>query len=223
MRTVHFLTIGEAPRPDVTPELLGFLGKAAVGVRVVEAGVLDGLTRDEVREGAPRAGEMPLVSRLGSGEEVVLSESFVERRMARLAKGVPDGEVAGILCTGPFAGIAERPGLVKAGVAFDEALRSACRDAGAESVGMLIPERRQEADARRRVPFGLRCRVAVASPYADPGLAARACERFRDVDAIGLNCLGYTAALEAAVGTVTGQPVVLARRALAAALRRRLA
>jgi len=68
MRTVHFLTIGQSPRPDVVPEILGMLGDAAADVETVEAGALDGLSRQEVRAGAPRDGEMPLVSRLRSGE-----------------------------------------------------------------------------------------------------------------------------------------------------------
>ena len=78
MRTVHFLTIGQSPRPDVVPEILGMLGDAAADIEAVEAGALDGLSRDEVRAGAPRDGEMPLVSRLRSGEEVIIGEDFVE-------------------------------------------------------------------------------------------------------------------------------------------------
>ncbi|MDE0105521.1 MAG: hypothetical protein OXN89_24350 [Bryobacterales bacterium] len=60
--------------------------------------------------------------------------------------------MAAILCTGPFFGIAERPGLAKAGPIFDRTLREACSPGTA--VGMLIPKRRQEADVRRRVPEG---------------------------------------------------------------------
>ena len=42
MQTVHFLTIGQSPRPDVVPEILGMLGDVASGIRAVEAGALDG-------------------------------------------------------------------------------------------------------------------------------------------------------------------------------------
>ena len=123
------------------------LGDAAAGIAPVEAGALDGLSREEVRAGAPRDGEMPLVSRLRSGEEVVIGEDFVEERMAALLTEIPAGDVAAILCTGPFRGIAERPGLVKAGPVFDETLRAATPPNA--TVGMLIPEPRQEEDARR--------------------------------------------------------------------------
>ena len=221
MRTVHFLTIGQSPRRDVVPEVLGMLGDAAAGIEAVEAGALDGLSRQEVRTGAPRAGEMPLVSRLRSGEEVVVGEDFVEERIAALLSRIPAGDVAAILCTGPFFGIAERPGLVKAGPIFDETLREACSPGA--TVGMLIPEPRQEADARRRVPVGCPCIVGVASPYSDDGVEERLAEEFRDVDIVGLNCLGYDGALKAAVARAIGKPVVLARQALAEAVARAVA
>ncbi len=218
MRTVHFLTIGQSPRPDVVPEILGILGDTASGVTPVEAGALDGLSREEVRAGAPRDGEMPLVSRLRTGEEVVIGEDFVEERMAALLSGVPADDVAVILCTGPFRGIAERPGLVKAGPIFDQTLRAATSPGA--TVGMLIPEPRQEGDARRRVPRGSRCVIRVASPYSDDGVEERLAACFREADVIGLNCLGYNGLLEDAVRRVTGKPVVLARRALADAVGR---
>ena len=218
MRTVHFLTIGQSPRPDVVPEILSMLGAGAAGIEAVEAGALDGLSRQEVRAGAPRGGEMPLVSRLRSGEEVVVGEHFVEERVAALLRRIPADEVAAILCTGPFSGIAERRGLVKAGPVFDRALRQACSPG--DTVGMLIPEPRQEEDARRRVPAGTRCVIGVASPYSDDRVGERLAERFRGVDVVGLNCLGYDGPLETAVARATGRPVVLARRALAEAVGR---
>ena len=218
VRTVHFLTIGQSPRPDVVPEILGMLGDTAADIEAVEAGALNGLSRREVQAGAPRDGEMPLVSRLRSGEEVIIGEDFVEERMAALLSRIPAGDVAAILCTGPFLGIPERPGLVKAGPVFDEALRAATPPGA--TVGMLIPEPRQEADARRRVPEGSPCVIGVASPYSDDGVEERLAAEFREVDVVGLNCLGYDGPLEAAVARATGKPVVLARRALAEAVGR---
>ena len=221
MRTVHFLTIGQSPRPDVVPEILGMLGDAAADVETVEAGALDGLSRQEVRAGAPRDGEMPLVSRLRSGEEVIIGEDFVEERMGALLSRIPAGDVAAILCTGPFFGIPERSGLVKAGPIFDRTLREAC--APGATVGMLIPEPRQEADARRRVPKGSPCVIGVASPYSDGEVEERLAEEFREVDVVGLNCLGYDGPLEAAVARATGKRVILARRVLAEAVERLVA
>ena len=80
---------------------------------------------------------------------------------------------------------------------------------------MLIPEPRQEADARRRVPAGSRWGIRVASPYSDDGVEARLAEAFREVDVVELNCLGYDGPLKAAVSRATGARVVLSRRTLA--------
>lgn len=221
VRTVHFLTIGQSPRPDVVPEILGMIGVAAGRIAPVEAGVLDGLSREDVEGGSPRDGEMPLVSRLGSGEEVVIGEGWVEERMAALVAKLPDGDVAALLCTGPFLGIRESSALVKAGPVFDAALRAAASPGA--TVGMLIPEPRQEDDARGRVPDGSRCVVAVASPYTGGGAEERLAAQFREADVIGLNCMGYTGPLADAVERATGKPVVLARRVLAEAVGRAVA
>ena len=194
------------------------LGDVAAGIAPVEAGALDGLSREEVRAGAPRDGEMPLVSRLRTGEEVVIGEDFVEERMAALLSRIPAGDVAAILCTGAFRGIARRPGLVKAGPIFDSTLRGATPPGA--TVGMLIPEPRQEEDARRRVPDGSRCVIGVASPYSDDGWRNGWLRVFAKPDVIGLNCLGYNGPLEDALRRATGKPVVLARRALAEAVGR---
>ena len=107
---------------------------------------------------------------------------------------------------------------MKAGPIFDETLRGATPPGA--TVGMLIPEPRQEEDARQRVPDGSRCVIGVASPYSDDGVEARLAEEFRKVDVIGLNCLGYNGPLEDALRRATGKPVVLARRALAEAVGR---
>ena len=75
----------------------------------------------------------------------MIGEDFVEERMAALLTQIPAGDVAAILCTGPFRGIAERPGLVKAGPIFDETLRGATPPGA--TVGMLIPNR-----GRKKMP-----------------------------------------------------------------------
>ncbi len=204
---LHFLTIGQAPRPDATPEILEFMG--IEDGPVVEAGALDGLDRSGIP--APESGDMPLVTRLASGEEVLVGESFIERRMRALVDRVPPGDAAAILCTGPFPGIPERPGLVKAGPEFDRALAAACSPG--MSVSILIPDPGQEEDARRRVPAGCRVLVGVGSPYSDD--ADWLPDGFGDADLVALNCLGYDGRMERALAAATGKRILLARRVLA--------
>jgi len=54
MRTVGAITIGQTPRSDIAGELQTLLG---AGVRVVQAGALDGLARAEIDALAPAPGD----------------------------------------------------------------------------------------------------------------------------------------------------------------------
>ena len=230
MPTLHLLTIGQAPRGDITPEITGWIGDWP-GLEVREAGALDGLSRAEI-ERAGRAGNAdggpPLVSRLRDGSEVVVPAGFVEPRLLWLAEAVPPGDLGAILCTGRFEGAPARivPRMVRADAAFEEALALAAPRGAA--VGVLVPHERQFEDALSRVPPGRRALAAAWSPYG-PAETRRASllevveRRFAGAGLIGLNCLGYTGADAQAVEAATGTPVTLARRALADAVRARLA
>ena len=57
-RTVAFVTIGQSPRPDMVPEMLGWIGP---GVTPIEVGALDGLDRAAIASLAPLWGLAPLV------------------------------------------------------------------------------------------------------------------------------------------------------------------
>lgn len=233
MPTLHLFTIGQSPRPDLTPELLGWLADDLRDWEIREAGGLDGLSAAEiapVRVGpaAPGAGGAgrpgpegapPLVTRLRGGAEVVLRRDFVEARLEGLAASAAPDEVAAILCTGRFAGVSPR--LVKAGDAFDAALAAAAPPG--TTVGMLVPHPRQKEEAGSRMPPGRRLRVAAGSPYREAdALVGIACRELAAADLIALNCLGYTGAQAARIRKATGKPIVLAREALAEALRPRL-
>src|SRR6516164_8022890 len=62
------LTIGQAPRPDVTPILDRYV---PTSVKRIHRGLLDGLSRDEIADAyAAKAGEAVLVTRLSDGSSV---------------------------------------------------------------------------------------------------------------------------------------------------------
>lgn len=233
MPTLHLFTIGQSPRPDLTPELLGWVGADLRGWQVREAGALDGLSAAEIAGagagpppsgveggGSPRPeGGPPLVSRLRSGAEVVLRRDFVEPRLERLQEGPAPEDLGVILCTGRFDGTSPR--LVKAGDSFDAALAAAAPPGA--TVGMLVPEARQREEAGARIPPGRSLRVAAGSPYREAGALVGIVRReLAAADLIALHCLGYTGAQAAAIENDLGKPVVLARKALAEALRPRL-
>ncbi|MGH3750343.1 MAG: AroM family protein, partial [Micromonosporaceae bacterium] len=60
MAVLGVVTIGQAPRDDLVPEMVPLLPPA----RIVEHGALDGMSAAQIADLAPKPGEQPLTSRL---------------------------------------------------------------------------------------------------------------------------------------------------------------
>ena len=90
---IGFVTIGQAPRTDVTADLAPLLGS---DVAIVEAGALDKL--DDVSLVAPRDGEAVLASRMRDESGVVVSQAkvmpLVQQAIDRVGQHQPVGRQA---------------------------------------------------------------------------------------------------------------------------------
>ena len=72
------ITIGQAPRVDVTADIMDiFEGQA----ELVQAGGLDGLTKEEIAKFKPEEGDYVLVSRLTDGTSVTFAERYILPRL----------------------------------------------------------------------------------------------------------------------------------------------
>ena len=100
-KNIGLLTIGQSPRPDMTADLNPiFEGKADY----IEAGALDGLTKNQVESMKPEPGEHFLVTRLTDGTVVTVASRYLsdlmQKQVSRLeAEGV---SALMILCTEAF-------------------------------------------------------------------------------------------------------------------------
>src|SRR5215468_6554207 len=106
------LTIGQAPRPDVTPILDRYV---PTSVKRIHRGLLDDLSRDEIaRAYAAKAGEAVLVTRLSDGSSVQLSAQKVHSALqGRLDALEADGcNIVLLLCTGAFGGLHRQLGII---------------------------------------------------------------------------------------------------------------
>ncbi len=207
MKTIGAITIGQAPRDDIVPEMEKLLGPQ---VRVLQAGALDGLSRTEIAALAPAPGQDALTTRLADGGEVIVGKPAMLARLQacldRLA-GAADAFV--ILCAGtfpPFA--APRPILMP-----DRLLSAAVQavfDGGRLGIIVPIPQQRETARARW-APVDPRAVVTVASPYQGASALVRAAEELRSagVTLTVMSCLGFTGAMKAVVRDVTGAPALL--------------
>jgi protein AroM len=218
---VAFVTIGQAPRDDLLPEMRTWMDE----LTAVEFGALDGLTADEIARAAPGADDHALVSRLRDGGEVTLSKTWTRGRLAALMERLDADafDLIVLLCTGHFEGVRSRTLMVEAQRVVDAGVEAVAGDG--RTVGVMVPLARQMdefhvAGVSTRSggePSGYQVVMAHASPYSD----RRVEDAARDLakaDLIVMHCMGYTDAMRRRVAEVSGKPVLLARRLVASAV-----
>ena len=101
MTRVGLITVGQAPRSDVVPDMAEILGS---DIDILEGGALDGLSRESIARLAPEGDDEILVTRMADASSVFVGKSkmipLVEARIAALeGKGVA---LNVLLCTGEF-------------------------------------------------------------------------------------------------------------------------
>lgn len=194
MRNVGFLTIGQAPRPDLSA---GIEATFPGAVRVRHAGVLDGPDPARAAERlAATPGRPTLITRLVTGVTVTLDEDAVgEALQGRLDALEEDGvDAVVLLCTGEFPALRTRRALL---VEPDALLTAYVRGVlGGVPVGVIVPLPEQVAAAREKwrgiTPAP---EFATASPYAADETellcSARGLVR-QGAGVLVLDCMGYS-------------------------------
>src|SRR5215472_4804144 len=190
------LTIGQAPRPDITPILDRYV---PTSVKRIHRGLLDGLSRDEIAGAyAAKAGEAVLVTRLSDGSSVQLSAQKVHSALqGRLDALEADGcNIVLLLCTGAFGGLHLKRGfLLEPDRIIPPTVAGLARD---RQLGILVPVASQitsESDkwkALERPPI-----FAAASPYTDTVdvvTASGVSLVRRGAEALLLDCIGFVEA-----------------------------
>lgn len=211
------LTIGQAPRPDITPILLQHLPKHVV---TVHAGLLDGLHRAQIESlYAAEPGQATLITRLLDGSAVVVGKpkvlDLMNRKIAALkAQGC---DFILLLCTGAFDGL-ESSGawLIEPDLIVSPSVAAL---AGNRQVGIVVPLASQvDSEAHKWRALARAPICGVASPYA-AGTAAVA-EAALQLKAQGaqllvMDCMGFVEAHRAAAADASGLPVVLSNALIA--------
>ncbi|MFN8059323.1 MAG: AroM family protein [Vicinamibacterales bacterium] len=212
MTRVGILTIGQSPRTDVVPVLREAFG---AHVPLVEAGALDGLTRDDLEARPDRLDGERLVTRLADGTEIHVGASFVHPLVeSALHSLATRADVVLMLCTGTFPAFrCARPVLYPSRVLAG--LVSAIQPT---HLGVMTPDvaqlAHQEARWRSVVP---RTTVVAASPYGSEAAVRAAAGRLSSAgaDLVVLDCIGFGQAMRDVVGDMTPAPILVASRCLA--------
>ena len=213
---VGAITIGQAPRTDVTADIMDIFGGK---VELIQAGGLDGLTKEEIAGFAPEEGDYVLVSRLTDGSSVTFAEKHI---LPRLQEAIHHMEKEGcrlimFFCTGSFPEdlTAEKIPLI---YPCDILNRTVPLLTKKSSIVCITPSPLQLSQTEAKWKNYVKEVTSVAaSPYGPREELEKAAEQVRDMDAdlIVMDCIGYTQEMKEMFAQKTGKLVVLPRTLLA--------
>jgi protein AroM len=216
-RKLGTITPGQAPRADLTPLLTAAL---PADVELVQLGVLDGLSRDEIAEKfAVAEGAPVIISRLLDGSSAVMDKARVEAEIQRLVTELEDRGCTTILllCTGKFDELVTRGArliepqkvLLPSLAALTEGLQ----------VGMFVPLAEQiDSEGGKWGAFSKPPICAAVSPYepANDRLAAVARSLAEQgAEILMTDCMGFVEHHRATARAASGLPVVLSSALIA--------
>lgn len=210
------ITIGQAPRVDVTADIMDiFKGQA----KLVQTGGLDGLTREEIESFAPEKGDYVLVSRLKDGSSVTFAERHI---LPRLKAAMEQMEEEGcrlimMFCTGDFPESLTTKSIpvIYPCQVLERIVPLLSKKS---SIVCMTPSPLQLEQMEEKWSRHVKQVKAVpASPYGDWETLERAAEEVKDMDAdvIVLDCIGYTKQMKDMFAKKTGKLVILPRTLLA--------
>jgi protein AroM len=216
MPTIGFATIGQTPRDDLVPYLASQLGKP---VDLLEGGVLDDLSPEEMAS-LDRGGRgLHMVTRLRDGGSARLSYELAVPRMQRVVDDLvtKGADVVVILCGADWSAVTASVPVVNPGKLFPNVIQAL--GAGSK-VGVVKPSAGQvEHTVRQYDALGLDVAVTSAFPYdAQACEAAREAARFlrsEGAEMVWMTCVGMGDDMRAAVRGELDVPIILARSLLA--------
>ena len=210
------VTIGQAPRVDVTPDVLPLLGES---FDLVQAGALDDVT--DFAAIAPEPGDYTLVSRLRDGRSVPMAERKIIPNVQAAIDRVEAQGASSIMmwCTGEF------PIPLRANVPVVYPSRLLARTVDAikpKRLVVIIPDEAQIEQARiqwlNTVDDVL---VFAANPYDAPDALDAALDkaagaaREAQADLAVLDCIGFSSRGKQRFRKRSGIPTILPRTLLA--------
>ncbi len=208
IRRLGLLALGETPRDDVSPTFRSILGRS---VQILEAGALDGLSADELKEFMPREGEAPLETRLRSGTAIEISrQAILPRLIATAAQLSNHCDSILLLCSGEFPALANAcPKLIQPIHILRGAIGAIARQ---RVLGLIGPASDLEEAPAQWAPYAPHLLCAAASPYGPMDLAEAAGRDLagRRAQVIYLDCMGFNEEHRLAISRSAGLPVMSA-------------
>lgn len=210
------VTIGQAPRTDVTPDVLPLLGNS---FELIQAGALDSMT--DFESIAPEPGDYVLVSRLRDGRSVPMAERKIIPHVQQAIARLEEQGASSIMmwCTGEFP----MPLRANVPVLYPSRLLSRTVSAIApRRLAVVIPDASQIEQTRAQWLHSVDdvC-VYAANPYDEHDSLAAALDRAADAarelqaDLAVLDCIGFSLEGKRRFRERSGIPTILPRTLLA--------
>ena len=213
---VGLLTIGQSPREDLVPEMNPFF---LPQIQILEKGLLDNLSPEEIRRLKPKTGEIPLVTRLRKGSSVQLSEKKISSLLPEAIDSMKKKmkvKVVGVLCTHDFQKTEFPPWII---FPFNSLKFLITRIINIKCLGVVVPLEGQ-IDAAKKKWKKDKVIVEVKSPYARGKSWKEIAQNFsrKKVEVVILDCIGYKIKDKRALQKLLSVPVLLPRVVLAFAI-----
>ena len=225
MRKIGIVTIGQAPRPDVVPEMQRVLGD---DVTILERGALDGHTIEMVRNLKAGPGESVLATRMRDGTEILVPHDHVVPEVQRCIAELENTgvELTLVLCTGGFPTFVSKKLVVYPSDILRGAVRGAIRRGRLAIVQPTVEQIAREErgkPVRKPAQWGEDVEVVydAVSPYGPDADVEEMAERIRqaEVDLVFLNCMGFSSKHKEIVERKTGNPVIQSNTLVARVLK----
>ncbi|MEM3699553.1 MAG: AroM family protein [Candidatus Bathyarchaeia archaeon] len=204
---IGLITIGQAPRTDLTPVLRDMLSSQ---VELIEKGALDGLTKKEIEKLAPKARDYVLVTRLSDGTPVKVARKHIVPRVQKCIRELEDlgVDLNLLLCTGEFPSLkSKRPLLMP-----DKLISNIVKCISGGKIGIVVPEKEQIPKIKRKWESkGFSIVMTNANPYGESKAFEEAAKFLakNNVDLIVLDCIGFTPKVKELFKRLTDKPVLL--------------
>lgn len=216
IRKLGCITIGQIPRVDVTPDIKRFLPD----IELLEVGALDGLSKQELIEIQPTNRETSgvLVSRMKDGSFIRIKEEptlhYLQKGLDYLNNQGVDGIL--MLCTGQFPKFNSK---VPIWYPQDLLKRTVNGLLPRATLGIITPDKNQFGDVKKKWGDNGFDNVFVvaANPYSEFDLVIEKAQELAAlyVDAIILDCIGYTESMKIAIKKKTGLATILSKTMVA--------
>lgn len=214
MAILGVLTIGQAPRGDLTPELERHLPAGSV---LIERGALDRLARAEIAALAPVRDSHALTTRLRDATSVVIDRDllipYLEDAIDVLEDNGADATL--LVCTGTFPPLRHRRPHLDAEHLLVHGIAGLAESASEPGIIVPLAGQREVMSERWRAALGRRVLADAADPYGHQPerLVAAAAVRLarRGADLLVLDCMGFSESTRRAAAENSGLPVILAR------------